>query len=975
MILRSIHAYDFVQYPEIRLEGIPKRGTIGIFGKNEYGKSTLADAISFALFGETPRANVKGHIREFSKADYVRWGASLAWVGVRFEINGRLYEVSRSVSLSGRTKAEINDVVSGEIIASGVREVDDYIQNVLLGYGFQEYRYSSYVAQKEIDLLTKNETDVRAVINHMLGIDLLGEARKRCEQERKRWNDDLLPERKQRLELVLERLREKESRVEEAGLLKEELARLNEEIRAVEAVLEEKERLRDELSELREVEARREKLSAVLDEKLKQAEALSAQIKKAEEAAEKLSFLKEQISDEDKRSLLEKEEDYRISLQLLDKVDRLSDRIDYLSDRLAQIEKKLGALYDKKRSLDEEIVRLRETEGVPSVVGALRRLRSVYDFVERFVGNLEKEREEVVRRGDRARARLEKVPHHVVKGDLEGRERKIKNTIYQLRARRENLAQQIDFKRSRASALNMGAVGLFAVGILFLFLSLGILSVLFAVSGLALLVMAQRAKGDIPLLEEERERVSDQISRLVEDKGRVEALRRHRESVEENIAAIRNEIEECERMVEIIDLTLRSFQNFSEMKVYEVLQLAPRVHDKISEVLRELEGVDFGEYKYKTVREALYDLERYDAILDERKKSQARVEDLSKDVKEIGDVEAEREDVEKELSSLKKESEEAFKVLREKLDALGIPLDPDVDVWGLVEEGLKRIEEIKKEMSRNEGSISELEKLAGSLPDLREKFEVLSGEIEGIKDQLSELPEENVFDPEFFESLEKEIESLRDKAVKLKERKGNLKGSIREKLGSEEEAKNILDAVNRAERLVKEAETFVMYYRELKKEFKELQEDIRKEITPQIRQYLSWILPRITDDRYKMVRIGGDFKMEVFSEDKGDFVNITCLSGGTIDQLLLSLRLGFARALNSANSKDNELFIFLDEPFSSFDSGRRDAFIDFIKNFETTFQQIFLISHIDGLENYVDYYIKVEKDAAGHSYLIPSWMD
>ncbi len=99
-------------------------------------------------------------------------------------------------------------------------------------------------------------------------------------------------------------------------------------------------------------------------------------------------------------------------------------------------------------------------------------------------------------------------------------------------------------------------------------------------------------------------------------------------------------------------------------------------------------------------------------------------------------------------------------------------------------------------------------------------------------------------------------------------------------------------------------------------------------------------------------------------------MSIDDLSGGTEDQLLLSLRLAFAKALTPEGA---QFFLFLDEPISSFDEQRRTSFLDFLKLLETNFQQIFLISHLTGLEDFVDNFIRIEDTTGGMPQISYSW--
>ena len=73
-----------VVFNELEMEGFkrydsPKKytfneGLIGIFGKNESGKSTIGDAISVALFGLSSTT--------YKKADIVTWGNQMPKLGL-----------------------------------------------------------------------------------------------------------------------------------------------------------------------------------------------------------------------------------------------------------------------------------------------------------------------------------------------------------------------------------------------------------------------------------------------------------------------------------------------------------------------------------------------------------------------------------------------------------------------------------------------------------------------------------------------------------------------------------------------------------------------------------------------------------------------------------------------------------------------------------------------------------------------------
>ena len=53
MLIHSLKAENFMKFASLRLEGLPRRGIIGIEGPNESGKSTIGEALLFAFFGRS----------------------------------------------------------------------------------------------------------------------------------------------------------------------------------------------------------------------------------------------------------------------------------------------------------------------------------------------------------------------------------------------------------------------------------------------------------------------------------------------------------------------------------------------------------------------------------------------------------------------------------------------------------------------------------------------------------------------------------------------------------------------------------------------------------------------------------------------------------------------------------------------------------------------------------------------------------
>jgi len=53
MLIKSIDAKNFRKYQQLTINDIPESGVITVAGSNESGKTSIGEAICFALFGRT----------------------------------------------------------------------------------------------------------------------------------------------------------------------------------------------------------------------------------------------------------------------------------------------------------------------------------------------------------------------------------------------------------------------------------------------------------------------------------------------------------------------------------------------------------------------------------------------------------------------------------------------------------------------------------------------------------------------------------------------------------------------------------------------------------------------------------------------------------------------------------------------------------------------------------------------------------
>lgn len=142
---------------------------------------------------------------------------------------------------------------------------------------------------------------------------------------------------------------------------------------------------------------------------------------------------------------------------------------------------------------------------------------------------------------------------------------------------------------------------------------------------------------------------------------------------------------------------------------------------------------------------------------------------------------------------------------------------------------------------------------------------------------------------------------------------------------------------------------------------------------PETEIYMRAILPELTAGRYHDVTLlredgsgaGGetDIAIRMWDQTAGRYVRKNLFSGGARDQASLALRLAFALATLPKELGAIPGFIFLDEPLSAFDEERSLALTRVLTTgaIANHFDQIFLISHSQVIEpDAFDYSLRME---------------
>ena len=148
------------------------KGTNVLVGRMGSGKSSVLDALCFALYGTFPKMSRRDQTVE----DLVNStsGADAARVRLEFEKGGRKYSVMRR---AGKKAAEAEVKCDGKLAQKGPKAVTEYV-NGILGVDYELFTRAIYSEQNRIDyLLTLKPKERKTEIDWLLGLGQFDEAR------------------------------------------------------------------------------------------------------------------------------------------------------------------------------------------------------------------------------------------------------------------------------------------------------------------------------------------------------------------------------------------------------------------------------------------------------------------------------------------------------------------------------------------------------------------------------------------------------------------------------------------------------------------------------------------------------------------------------------------------------------------------------------------------------------------------------
>jgi len=987
ILLESLEVDGFKCLKKIAL-AFPTDGTILIKGDNGAGKSSLFEAVYFALYG-------KPLVYENKYEDTIRYDSQQAMVRLRFTVDGTSLTVTRKLRRGKPTEATLEIRYPGGEVERirGVRAVDKRIVQEMGGLTGDALLNSCFVEQKKLEKLESQErAERRRSLLTLLNL-------KRLEELGRAFKVETRDERNLELargKLALARLREELPRA------KERLQQVERRLTAI-AVLKLLDRLDKLKRRMEEEKARLEQLGSQRDELQKRLEEIE-RLKGALNALETIAECERNIQHEEKEiERLESE---------LEEISRLEELLPQRQEELEELRSLATQLQELEGRREKEKELQRQVERAEDV---LRQARTLEEQIRRCTEELEAKKASLdakkkeyalikemalLREWLKAKKVAEQYTHFdtaVAEREQEIRKRREEKGELEARRRRHlggiiaavvllitSMTTTAVLAGIRRTSLLPFTLALFALG-------LALAGALYPRMR-SLNRLISRLDDEIHRLEREVEGIRSRKQGLIEAGGPYTSLEECEEGLRREGVAIPASLEAGHRRLAELEAILRepveekvaygeiqslrtAIERLEEERVKYERELetlnAPSISDELERLRRELEemAVHIGEGEARLLPRL-----REKGLPANPARLNVLIGGLERDIANMRRQVDKRAALKVSRRSRLEEVRRLKEIISQKSEAYVRAFSEPVPEAAEREEACERITARLEELDE-EGTKARLDEVQRGIgeakrgvADCQQAIEEGEGELAarlaemglGIEGEVT-LEAYQRTEPLFVDVSLEEEEGLRGERDELLGRVRHLCEDAR-RLEEEYHLVDVELDLKECEAEVARLAREIEVKRRVTKIVKMARESILEKVLPNTEQNMALILPALTDGKYKDAHIDEDYKIGIWDEEAMRYVAKKVFSGGERDQFSLALRLAFAIATLPQELGTSPGFIFLDEPLSSFDRERREGFLSLLTRglIRTHFRQIFLISHQALTDELFDYHIELD---------------
>lgn len=887
-------------------------GRMLIHGRNESGKSTILEAIHYALYGFALRPTKKA-----GKEDLICYGKPSAVIELEFSIDDAEYQVRREIKRKGSNVHILNKRDGDGSLSRVTREataVNSHILEILHGIDSDALLNSCLVEQKELGKLeASNKQDRIKAMSSLLNLEEFIDARDAIRKDR---SD--LDKTHGGTKLRLQEARQASEEYTEAEMRKKlaekRLVDIGNEMIETKSALENLERELSTISEMKKIKASIDSTQLILNGKQDEKRIIDASLNEANKAQETLRELDQQIPEAKK--LQKSERDRLAALDELIFIDKglnefRSDlqlskiRLEDSAKEQSKAQEAADRLIEVSTGIDEYAPARAVEDMVSALAGIVRTITEAKSAETRVQSESEETQERLVQlsASESKVNRLSDEEDHIEKA-LESAQQKMMMSV---------------------GALGLGVAGLVAYNISVVFAILGV--ILLAVG--AYLYQQGGSEGLAEARKElraQREGIIGDFARINEYRGTIIDLQRLVEENREKIAKAETEI------TKTLNDFPRSPREYSELFDLNDTGSVEIIRSAVQEDLQRLAVLEAEKLNIEGVAEKL----------DQHTKAHLKASD--------------------DAASLQKKVDEAQRKIVAKESFTGVSIDQQEAIREAHSSADRRLVELTSTRSQVEENLKRKPELEASIKSVDGEIQELSGQVEAFTIQFDGLREEHGLEIGNETGKQAQRESCLKRAASLETEEKEKNQTVTESNERMEKTSNlqkeypVLVEETEGERFRLEAMRRAVILLDTTRD------GIMSGIKQNVEKNMMQFLPTLTGNRYSMARIDEErYIIEVYDREAKNWRRKGVFSGATQDQFSLALRLAFAISTIPSTRGARPGFIFLDEPLSGFDAQRREGFMHLLKEeLSKHFQQIIVISHIEALRDEFQHHLSLE---------------
>ena len=884
------------------------KGISVIVGENGAGKSTILEAISFALFKQHTGKKID---------DLVRNNAQSMFVELEFDSNGRKYKIIREKKSSLKSSIYKKTSSDGEYVhvCTGDKEVSNEIRQIL-DIDSDLFLNAIYIRQGEIaELVDKTPAEKKLLIAKLLGIDSL----------EKSWRN-LLPiinDYENELSELKGKLYNSKELSDELDHKKAELNSLKERGLELEKQIDEVNGLRDEISENKRNMEREKEIHEAHLNNLEIEEKTLAKLEEDKRliqdnldnirvAEEKIDRLEKYVSKLDTYLDFEKSV---VSIQ------RLKEKENEIEDLLDSIKKQKEIVADKKEGYnkflasDEDITRLNNEK--VSYEKELATMTKLEKDKKDLLRQIENERNEIQEFFSEAKEKLDEygLDQDILAeiDDFDHIEKATNGFLDETSLKIKELGKDIIAKNE------------------------------------VIVVFKQNIKSSEKPLEElyDVDNKCPVCQSDIDEAKKAELIKQYTAEIDENI----QKISEYEENVELLSKDKQTFED---------------KHEKLLELSKNI--IEYKQ-KFHHLQNELVKLNKVDESLESKELISNKLGEL---ILVIANKKTDRESYQEDynaynqakgaLDVLGDETETQYKLkqVQNEIDnhvtniKLAIDQDPHLSGDISISELQDRISDLKQkneEFNQLKGFVQNKNSYLTQLDSVKEDMGMSVNQIDIIKNKIKA----SIYDKEKYEQIIYRSELYERRFNTFNTELSEIKGRARETISYVRELTDKIEIANKFQQQYNDISDYINLLNHFRSLYSKngIQKDLRSISRPLIQKYTKDFFSEFNFN-YSDLTLDDEYDVTVYGPEGESSMSMG--SGGEKIAIALALRLGITQAM--ANGELDT--ILLDEPTIHLDSSRRHELINLLKDM-SLLPQMIIVTHEPQLENAADNLIKVEK--------------